>query len=106
MSAFGDVVRNLAWLDDHEALAGVAEVIRERRRQIEQLGHTAEHDDEHTRGQLLQFARARIAQAAREVHGGTGGYPEQEEALRQAGALYAAEIDRLNRMLGGFGGTT
>lgn len=94
---------------------GVDMIAAERLRQIAQKGYTAEHDDAHAAGELA-------AQAARLVAGGTdvwvgstrddvfgtfewpGWYTktdrEEMGRVRQlviAGALLAAEIDRLQR---------
>jgi hypothetical protein len=92
-----EAIADLAWLRLNGALPGVAEIIRERRRQV-QDGWTPEHDDQHVRGELMSMARSRILRGAQAVYNG-GGYPEQESALRASGALLAAEIDRLNRLL-------
>jgi hypothetical protein len=91
---------DLAALHADGALAGVAEVIRERRRQIEVLNYAAEHDDSvHGDGWLMHFAINRLQLAGRRVSEGTDGPEEVEEGCRQAGALAAAEIDRLIRMM-------
>jgi hypothetical protein len=71
---------DLAYLARCGALAGVAEVIAERRRQVEQ-GATAKQDDQLTHGELTAYAERRIRLGK----------------LRQAAALLAAEIDRLKR---------
>lgn len=85
---------------------GAELIAAERQRQIEGEGWTAEHDDKHDNGEL---ARAAVCYA----EGGTGvGLHEiwpwfQEEwkpsgdrvrDLTKAGALIAAEIDRLQRL--------
>ena len=90
---------DLGWLDEHGALAGVAEIIRERRRQIELYDWTVEHDDQHAQGWLIMGALARVTQLYSEILDGTAGYPEAEAAMREAGAMFAAETDRINRML-------
>jgi hypothetical protein len=74
------VILDLAELVRHGALGGVAEVIAERRRQVEQ-GATARQDDRLAHGELVAYAERRIRLGK----------------LRQAAALLAAEIDRLNR---------
>lgn len=74
------VVLDLAALARHGALGGVAEVIAERRRQVEQ-GATAAQDDQLRHGELTAYAERRIRLGK----------------LRQAAALLAAEIDRLGR---------
>jgi len=80
-------------------LAGVAEIVRERLRQVEQLGYSAEHDDRHDRGELVMAADSTLHASFADVAEGVAGYPECEEFYRQAGALLAAEMDRLIRML-------
>lgn len=91
---------DLARLADFGAMAGVAEIVRERVRQIEQLGYTAERDDiEHTDGWLMHEAVRLIQNAGRRVAEGISGAEDIEEACREAGALLAAEADRLFRML-------
>lgn len=70
------VILDLAWLARHGALAGVAEVIAERRRQ-------AERGDGHADGWLRGSLDAWLA---------CGDWDRQ--GLREAGALIAAEIDR------------
>jgi hypothetical protein len=91
---------DIAFLHEAGALAGVAEILRERVRQVGQLGYTPEHDDaEHNDGDLASYAQERLARLKHDRFEGTGGYPEDERNLCQAGALAAAEIDRLNRMM-------
>jgi hypothetical protein len=98
--AYVTAENDLFWLTDHGALAGVAEIIRERRRQVQVLGRSAEHDDtEHTDGWLMHEAVRRVQNAGRRVAEGVGGAEDIEEACREAGALLAAEADRLFRML-------
>ena len=91
---------DLAWLSAHGALGGVREIIRERRRQVQEHGYTVLHDvRKHDQGQLIIDALARTGRLWPDVRDGTAGYPETEEALRKAGALLGAEIDRLAHML-------
>lgn len=84
---------------------GAELIAEERQRQIEQEGWTAEHDDAHNTGDLQHAAIAYIAES---IESGTGYvyWPWQREwwkpkdrisNLKRAGALIAAEIDRLNR---------
>jgi len=73
------VALDLAVLARHGALAGVAEIIAERRRQVE-LG------DGHGNGWLRGSLDAWLAVNDNGEHG-----------LREAGALIAAEIDRESR---------
>lgn len=89
----------LAWLAGKGMLAGVDEIMRERLRQ-EALGYTVSHDDEqHADAWLVTEAFRRVRVMVHDVAEGIATYPEAEKALREAGALLAAEIDRLNRML-------
>jgi hypothetical protein len=97
--AYGETRDDMYWLAANGAFAGVAEIIRERRRQIEALRFTPEHDDRHENGWLMHEAALRIISCIGQMLAGVAGYPEIEEALRQAGALSAAEMDRLLRML-------
>lgn len=95
--------------DDHAGLGtaepteGVLLIADERARQIRTEGWTAEHDDEHTHGELAQAA---VAYAGASTH-----WPWSPEAwkptgdrvrdLVKAGALIAAELDRLLRLKAG-----
>jgi len=99
------------------ASEGVRRIAAERQRQIEEEGWTAEHDDEHTLGEMADAA-ACYATIAADIcndicHGlsPTLGPPQQWpwnagwwkpsadriRNLEKAGALIAAEIDRLER---------
>jgi len=86
------------------AMAGVEMIAAERRRQIEGEGWTASHDDGHSRGEMA------VAAAMYAVLGtdATVDSPHTEPScwikpgdrlreLAKAGALIAAEIDRLLR---------
>lgn len=103
-----EAIGSIGYLAQHGALAGVAAVIRERRRQIEDKGHTVEHDDGHADGWLsdgaarsrlsgLRSSRAELDGRVEVLVSGVNGPGFDEEMLREAGALCAAEIDRLNR---------
>lgn len=95
-SAMDDLVQ----LAELGVLAGVGEIIRERVRQVLALGYTAEHDDAHVDGRLAVWAEEFLrdgVQLCREA--GLADAGSDETALRKAGALAAAEIDRLNRMM-------
>ena len=73
------VAIDLGWLARHGALTGVAEIIAERKRQVE-LGDG--HGDGWLRGSL---------------HGWLACNDWDRQSLREAGALIAAEIDGLDR---------
>lgn len=90
-------VRDLGWLFDNEALAGVAAVLAERRRQIERLGWTPEHDDEHADGGLANIAYRCLGEVFENRESGRGDPSDEKRLLRNSGALAAAEIDRLSR---------
>jgi hypothetical protein len=95
-----EVVDDLNYLEEHGALAGVAEVIRERRWQIEQLGYDADHDSGcHADGGLVHHAAVQLGFAQVERVSGTADPASDESRMRKAGALAAAEIDRLGRLL-------
>lgn len=86
---------DLAWLERHDAIAGIAEVIRERRHQIEVRGYTTLHDDGHPLGWLAADAVIRLAGAAymaRYDPAKVAAIPE----LAAPAALVAAEIDRIS----------
>jgi hypothetical protein len=84
---------------------GVAAVAAERERQVTQEGHTDEHDDAHDGGELAHAAAA-LAVACIDKGTGWGFWPwddaswkprDRRSNLVRAGALIAAEIDRLDR---------
>jgi hypothetical protein len=96
------VYDDLDWLREHDALTGVAEIIRERRRQIEQLGWTLGHDRErHANGLIAGYARAELSGLQATRNDGLADPASDEVHLAKAGALAAAEIDRLNAEFGG-----
>lgn len=97
MSSWSQAVRDLAWLEDHDAVTGVAAVIAERRRQVEQLGYDAAHDREHhADGWLLGEAMQRAAVAGYMArHDPVPDVISTRQEAAEAGALLAAEIDRL-----------
>ncbi len=91
---------------------GAALIAEERQRQIDQEGWTAEHDDQHGNAELLEAAIAYVATAIpRSVRNIRPSFwwpvdwdlryfkPKDSIAnLVKAGALIAAEIDRLQRL--------
>lgn len=90
---------------------GVMAVLNERLRQIDSEGWTPEHDDEHNGGELACAADAYIHAALANIAGvppqptvmwpwdGSWWKPSDDPIrnLVKAGALIAAEIDRLQR---------
>lgn len=90
-------------------LPGVEAIAQERRRQIDEEGWTPEHDDAYENDELILAARCYLVQAEYEV-AGHGSQPifwpwhrdwwkpgDRRRNLVKAGALIAAEIDRLDR---------
>ena len=83
---------------------GIELITDERKRQIEKEGFTSEHDDTHINGELSQAA---ICYAQSHRVAVPYGWPwanewwkpsdKKVDNLVKAGALIAAEIDRLNR---------
>jgi hypothetical protein len=82
----------VAWLAEHGALAGIAEILCERRRQVD-LEMTAPAD-----GRLLAMAQDHLARAFYARSSGASSADRDTSRLRRAGALAAAEIDRLSRL--------
>lgn len=97
---------------ERERSVGAERIAAERRRQITAEGWTPEHDDEHTDGSLQVAAWAYLTESGAfgGEHGDDSpeGWPWEREAwkpsddlvrnLVKAGALIAAEIDRLQRV--------
>ena len=95
-------------------LAGIDKIGLERLRQISQEGWSAEHDDDHRKGEMAFAAACYVKTAAHQSLGDehakrtNGWWPWGEEwwkpsddpirNLVKAGALIAAEIDRLQRL--------
>jgi len=86
---------------------GVQIIALERRRQVQQEGWTAEHDDQHTEAQLLAAAVCYLHNAGNFKMALPRAWPwsdywwkptgDRVRDLAKAGALIAAEIDRLQR---------
>jgi hypothetical protein len=93
---FTQMHADLHWLETHHALAGIAEVVRERRRQIEQKGYTVAHDQRvHADGALAQMAAGALSALADQRLEGLADPATDQGALAESAALAAAEIDRL-----------
>lgn len=101
----------LALLADRAGSGGVAAIEAERHRQVEQEGWTPEHDDEHRGGEMAAAAAAYAFSAATAdryyAADPVGFWPwdmtwwkprTPVEDLVRAGALIAAEIDRIERV--------
>lgn len=90
---------------------GIERIARERQRQIDSEGYTAEHDEDHVFGELSGAATAYADYASRQIATGIKrGHPmnnlwrwpgdawnpsdDPVRNLEKAGALIAAEIDR------------
>lgn len=94
---------------------GVALIAKERERQLGEEGWTAAHDDEHFMGEMIGAAISYAAHALGQVadvevadghefwpwQGWWKTSPDPVRNLVKAGALIAAEIDRLQRAKGG-----
>ncbi len=92
---------------------GVELIARERQRQIENEGWTPDHDDKHASGQMVGAARAYAKAAQMQICGLVSSFnpplswdwdeewwkpsPDPIRNLVKAGALIAAEIDRITR---------
>jgi hypothetical protein len=90
---------DLDWLAAHGMLDGVAGILRERREQAEKLCYDARHDDRHENGWLIAEAAHRLVALMAGMLDGEAGWPEVLDQLAKAGALCAAETDRVDRML-------
>jgi hypothetical protein len=86
---------DIAWLEKHGAVAGVAAVVRERRRQIERHGYDLNHDNEHDRGWMTTEAALLAANAVYMIRFDPAGDEDSRDELAKAAALAAAEIDQL-----------
>lgn len=93
---FKEMIRDLSWLDDHDALEGLAEIVAERRRQVSK-GYDAAHDDHHTPGQLAHMAELRLGSVTGWQRLPGAAVPVSAGDIAGAGALCAALLDRLRR---------
>lgn len=84
---------------------GAEQIAEERARQIAKEGWTPEHDDEHDRGEMALAAKCYAMHATGDPDAGAGwpwhmSWWNPKDPIRdlvRAGALIAAEIDRLQR---------
>lgn len=100
------------WQAMSEKQTGIQLIEAERQRQIDKEKWTFEHDDEHKNGDLRDAAEAYLLQLRRRGHWSEKNTPEMwpwdrefwkpsADPIRQlvkAGALIAAELDRLQRL--------
>jgi hypothetical protein len=86
---------DLRFLDEHNAIEGIGAIVRERRRQIEELGYDASHNDGREIS-VLGLAYGRASEAMRLASLGCEPVTAAIEA-EQCGALAAAAIDVLKR---------
>jgi hypothetical protein len=93
---YRQAITDLAYLLNEGALTGAAEIIRERRRQIEQKGYTPEHDrEQHSDGFLAQRASWWVRDTMEGIGAEAYGPAEARRQFTISAALAAAEIDRL-----------
>ena len=87
-------------------MSAIEDIVAERRRQIEQEGWTADHDDRHANGDLSDAAACYAATDRDLRYGIPFGWPwsasrwkpkDRRRDLVRAGALIVAEIERLDR---------
>lgn len=88
-------------------MTGIERIAAERQRQIEQEGWTPEHDATHRYGELIEAAECYTYAARTGILHPPQGWPWEPSwwkpsadpirNLEKAGALIAAEIDRLQR---------
>ncbi|MEM8791075.1 MAG: hypothetical protein AAGE80_05625 [Pseudomonadota bacterium] len=96
------------WLDPRDYSLGAFDILMERQRQETEEGWSAEHDDKHIRGEMATVA-AIYAHTDRDRFDALRAFwpatwdekwhkpKTRREDLVRAGALIAAEIDRLDR---------
>lgn len=93
---------DLSWLAQHGALAGVAEILRERRHQIEDHGWTPAHDrEQHEDSWLVHRAQQEAMSAHVGLADGFYGPADVERHMARSAATAAAEIDRLQELVRG-----
>lgn len=83
---------------DHKDRRGAEQILRERKRQVVVEGYTRERDLQYRNGELIRCVLAYLLRDPEAWPFGMETYkPTTEERdLVKAGALIAAEIDRLN----------
>ena len=89
-------------------MTGTELIAKERERQISEEGWTSDHDDEHEEGELLAAAICYAHNSGQFKFTSPRAWPwaekwwkpsgDRKRDLAKAGALIAAEIDRLSRL--------
>lgn len=87
-----DLAQDIGFLIVHDAIEGIHALIKERRRQIIK-GYDAAHDDSHDSNEMLSQSAVQLDA----VGAGESQYPLSD--LARSGALIAAELDRIDRMI-------
>lgn len=104
--AIAEMTTELDALAEKLAMDGVKAIASERQRQIEQEDWTPEHDDEHDKGELAAAASCYAYDPRKFNKASSPLWPwseawwkpkDRRSNLVRAGALIAAEIDRLDR---------
>ena len=83
-----------SWMPSFDMLTGAQLIYAERERQIRIFGYNSEHDDAHSDGQLTMLAEKYMFGSKAGLNTTVDGRIYE---LSKAGALIAAEIDRLQR---------
>lgn len=91
---FIQLLNDLRYLEGRGALRGVAAIVAERTRQIRH-GYGAEHDAGHDPGWLAGRASVTANACARSLQNGRTQQVDPVRGLPAAGAMVAAEIDRM-----------
>jgi hypothetical protein len=94
VTEFIQLLNDLRFLEEKNALRGVAAIIEERRRQISH-GYGAEHDAGHDPGWLSGSAAVLSNASAQSLQNGRKQPVDPMRGLPQAGAMIAAEIDKM-----------
>lgn len=86
------LTKSTDWMPSPDTIPGVGLILNERERQVKELGYTSEHDDNHTEN-FLALEAIRYATPNEDSF-----LEDRIDDLVKAGALIAAEIDRLQRL--------
>lgn len=86
------ITKSTDWMPSPDTIPGVGLILNERERQLKELGYTSEHDDNHTEN-FLALEAIRYATPIEDAF-----LEDRIDDLVKAGALIAAEIDRLQRL--------